>query len=88
MRIRGEHTNKKEGVQMKTKIVNTQIDIVALWELYPIDDYPKIYRMKVEDDYRDVRDDHKKVKSVYDSLSPEDKKNVTMEWFNQEFNKI
>tara|TARA_R100000655_G_scaffold36011_3_gene69970 strand:+ start:1426 stop:1665 length:240 start_codon:yes stop_codon:yes gene_type:complete len=75
------------------KTMRQPIDIIALWELYPIDDYPKIYKVrlkdnpKTKDDYLDVTDAHKKAKSVYDALSTEDKKTITNEWIIEEINK-
>tara|TARA_R110002072_G_scaffold78452_3_gene181887 strand:+ start:156 stop:395 length:240 start_codon:yes stop_codon:yes gene_type:complete len=75
------------------KTMRQPIDIIALWELYPIDNYPKIYRMKLKadaktkDDYCNTADAHKKVKSMYDSLLPEDKKTITNEWIIEEINK-
>ena len=29
------------------KTMRQPIDIIALWELYPIDDYPKIYKVRL-----------------------------------------
>jgi len=75
------------------KTMRQPIDIIALWELYPIDDYPKIYKVrlkdnpKTKDDYLDVTDAHKKAKGVYDALSTEDKKTITNEWIIEEINK-
>ena len=68
-----------------TKTIDTPVDIITLWELYPIDDYCVIYRDPFTK--KDLTHAHKKAKSIYDSFSLEEKQEVDDKWIIEQINK-
>ena len=74
---------KERSYQMannkKPEYTNTPVDWPVAWSMYPIDDYPNVYKNQTA---------HKKVKAIYESLTKEEKGKCTSNWFNEQFTKV